>query len=249
MRRAPLWILLSLLPLGCASAPPATTATTAATAAEAIPAPATMPDSVHWVRNSAEYHAAAIQAYHLATQQVEKAAAGLESGTWAVILDADETVLDNSQYQKERAGQSTSFTSESWNEWVKRVAAPPVPGAVTFLTRVHDLGGKVAIVTNRGEPVCGETQQDFVRYQIPFDVILCGSGDKNARWQKVADGTASPQLPPLKVVMWVGDNILDFPGLDQSLRTKPEDAFKDFGTRFIVIPNPMYGSWVGNPRN
>jgi 5'-nucleotidase (lipoprotein e(P4) family) len=208
-----------------------------------------MPDSLHWFRNSAEYRAAAIQAYTLATQQIQEAATGMASGTWAVILDADETVLDNSQYQKERVGMNPSFTRESWEEWVKRVEARPIPGAIAFLTRVHDLGGKVAIVTNRGEVVCGETQQNFVRYQIPFDVILCGSGDKNVRWQKVADGTASPQLPPLKVVMWVGDNILDFPGLDQSVRTKPEDAFRDFGTRFIVIPNPMYGSWTGNPRN
>jgi 5'-nucleotidase (lipoprotein e(P4) family) len=239
------WILLSLFPLGCASAPPAAPTESV----PAVTAPATLPDSIHWSRNSAEHHAAAIQAYRLAGGQVEKAAAGLESGKWAVILDADETVLDNSQYQKELAGLNPSFTPDSWDEWVKRVAAPPIPGAVAFLTRVHDLGGKIAIVTNRGEPVCGETQQDFVRYQIPFDVILCGSGDKNARWSKVADGTASPQLPPLKILMWVGDNILDFPGLDQNLRSKPEDDFKDFGIRFVVIPNPMYGSWVGNPRN
>lgn len=246
MRRASFWILLCLLPLGCATAPQAPPASTATMEK---PATVEIPDSVHWFRNSAEYHAAAIQAYGLATHQVETEAASLETGKWAVILDADETVLDNSQYQKERTGMTPSFTPESWTAWVKRTEAKPIPGAISFLTRVHDLGGKVAIVTNRDSKVCDETRQNFLRYQIPFDVVLCGSGDKNGRWQRVANGTAASDLPALKVVMWVGDNILDFPGLEQSMRTKPEDAFKDFGTRFIVIPNPMYGSWVGNPRN
>jgi predicted secreted acid phosphatase len=46
-----------------------------------------------------------------------------------------------------------------------------------------------------------------------------------------------------------GDNILDFPGLNQAVRLGDESAFADFGSRFVVVPNPMYGSWVGKPRN
>ena len=204
-----------------------------------------MPDSVHWVRNSAEYRAAAIQAYRLAARQIEQAAAGLPAGTWAVILDADDTVLDNSQYQKERAALGLSYSSDSWREWVLRKQAPPVPGSIAFLKRVQELGGKVAIVTNRVESLCPATRQDFLGYRIPFDAMLCkpdgGKEDKQPRWDQIANG--------LKVLMWVGDNINDFPGLSQADRSKPEDAFSDFGSRFIVIPNPMYGSWAGNPRN
>ena len=84
---------------------------------------------------------------------------------------------------------------------------------------------------------------------MPFDVILCRgeTPDKHPRWESVANGTASPDLPPLEIVMWVGDNIHDFPGLDQELRFASSDEFSDFGDMFIVLPNPLYGSWEDNP--
>ena len=104
-------------------------------------ATAAMPDSLHWFRNSAEYRATAIQAYHLATQQIEKAAAGMESGTWAVILDADETVISNLEYQIELAEKHQTHTAEAWRAWVARRAATPLPGAAAFLARTRELGG------------------------------------------------------------------------------------------------------------
>ncbi len=72
----------------------------------------------------------------------------------------------------------------------------------------------------------------------------------------VEDWTVSTETPRAdrrpytspRIVLWVGDNITDFPDLDQTVRTRPEEAFADFGRRFIVIPNPMYGSWESNPR-
>jgi len=48
-------------------------------------------------------------------------------------------------------------------------------------------------------------------------------------------------------VMWVGDNIQDFPRLRQDIRSSSDSAFAEFGDRFIVLPNPMYGSWERNP--
>ncbi|MFI5257962.1 MAG: HAD family acid phosphatase [Gemmatimonadales bacterium] len=55
-------------------------------------------------------------------------------------------------------------------------------------------------------------------------------------------------MPPLRVLMWVGDNIQDFPALTQAaMRSAPASAFDEFGERFVVLPNPMYGSWEGNP--
>ena len=53
-------------------------------------------------------------------------------------------------------------------------------------------------------------------------------------------------LPPLDVLMWVGDNIQDFPRLTQSIRTAADSAFADFGETYIALPNPMYGSWERN---
>ena len=84
---------------------------------------------------------------------------------------------------------------------------------------------------------------------LPFDVILCKgeSGDKAPRWRQVETGTAHPDLPPLEIVMWLGDNIHDFPGLDQELRFASPEELTEFGDRFFILPNPLYGSWRGNP--
>ncbi|HEX9732825.1 MAG TPA: hypothetical protein VGG06_12665 [Thermoanaerobaculia bacterium] len=80
-------------------------------------------------------------------------------------------------------------------------------------------------------------------------MVLCRRGEsrKEPRWARVEAGTAAPGLPPLEIVLWLGDNIHDFPDLGQDLRFEPDAAFADFGRKYVVIPNPMYGSWMGNP--
>ena len=201
---------------------------------------------VQWVRTSAEYRASLIQTYHLAHELLAAMVVDREPDSWAVALDADETVIDNSLYQQERADVGKGFSSESWADWVARREAPPLPGAMDFLHRVHALGGKIAIVTNRRQNQCLDTEANFRAYSIPFDVILCkqrGEDRKEPRWRSIEEGTASPELPPLDIVMWLGDNIRDFPELDQNLRFGPETGLDRFGHDFFVIPNPMYGSW------
>jgi predicted secreted acid phosphatase len=115
---------------------------------------------------------------------------------------------------------------------------------------VHELGGKVVVVTNRNTVECPDTLENLRAEGLEFDEVLCKSdtSDKNPRFKSVADGTAAPSLPPLDVVLWTGDNILDFPGLDQTART--DDAkLADFGSRFVIVPNAMYGSWEKNPQD
>lgn len=242
MKRSSLLLLVLLLP-GCRMAPPPQTAPAAATAS--------VPGAIHWFRSSAEYRAATIQTYHLAAQQLEEIARDLQPGTWAVSLDADETILNNSQYQRELAAKGTRYETATWNAWVRREAAPAIPGAAGFLETVRELGGKIAIVTNRDEEVCDATRRNLQKVDLIYDVVLCqpknADSQKEPRWEMVTKGTASPDLPPLQLVLWLGDNIQDFPDLDQTLRTKPEDAYADFGVRYFVIPNPMYGSWERNP--
>ncbi len=222
-----------------APAPPAVTAGTAGAAA--------VPDSIKWVRGSAEYIAAFEQTYRLVTARVETESRTHAAGSWAVILDADETVLDNSLYQEERARAGLGFSEESWAAWVKRREATPLPGVATFLSRTHQLGGRIAIVTNRLQSVCPDTAAVFARYQLVYDAMLCridGSpSDKNPRFQAVAAGRTPAGSSPLDVVAYVGDNILDFPGLSQSVRSQGAAALADFGSRFFLLPNPMYGSW------
>ena len=112
----------------CRSTPPAINTPQPAAAA---PAPA-LPDGIRWVRDSVEYQAAVLQTYRAATTNVELAARGRQPGSWAVVLDADETVISNVQYQIERAQARLTFTPDSWHAWIARREATPMLGAADF---------------------------------------------------------------------------------------------------------------------
>lgn len=243
--------LHALLPLSLLLAPACAPAAPPATA----PAPATVeataafvaPKEIRWVRGSAEHRAAFLQTYRAAGERLRALAEGREPGTWAVVLDADETVLDNSLYQLERAQVDSAFSLPSWQAWVRRGEAEALPGAVEFTSLARNLGGRVAIVTNRDDVVCAPTRENLLRVGIAADVVLCqpseGDRSKDARFERVRTGAASPELPPLEVLMWLGDNIQDFPGMTQDARTAPEATLQRFGRDWFVLPNPMYGSW------
>ncbi len=208
-------------------------------------------DGLHWMRNSAEHRAVFLQTYAWATRELDRLAAGRAPGTWAVISDADETILDTSSYQKERDEAGRAFSQETWEAWVLSSPATPVPGAVAFFRHVKELGGKVAVVTNRGASLCPVTEDNLRSIGVPFDVVLCRTPEsayKEARFERVATGQASLDLPPLEILMWLGDNIQDFPQQRQALRHAADAELRSFGTRFIIFPNPVYGSWVANPR-
>ncbi len=238
--------LFLLLPLAVSCAGPAVWS--ASTPSPAAVGPRTQPE-IHWSRNSAEHTAIFLQTYRVAGDQIRALSRSKPAGRWAVILDADETVLDNSTYQKRRADLDSAFSEVSWSSWVAERAAPALPGAVEFTRTVRDLGGKVVIVTNRDETGCPATRQNLAAVGIPADLVLCkpaGPSDKNPRFLAVQDGTASPALAAQQVLMWVGDNILDFPTMSQAARDSAQTIFNDYGRRFILLPNPMYGSWERN---
>jgi 5'-nucleotidase (lipoprotein e(P4) family) len=253
------WFIISATCLlaACASTQTATPPTEPPAAA--VQVPTILPKDVRWVRNSAEYRAVLEQTYRLAGEALARRVADRPSGSWAVAIDADETLIGNSEQSKEVAVRSpeeyllpasdrVSFKGE-WDAWVERRAAPSLPGARRFLGQVRKLGGRIAIVTNRRQRHCPQTADNLRAQQLPFDVLLCRGEDRDkaSRWQSVESGTASPDLPPLEIVMWVGDNIHDFPGLDQELRFAGPEAMGEFGDKFFVLPNPLYGSWEHNP--
>ena len=245
-------LLLAASTLACAPAA-GTVATTPRTSAPAMgtaPGADAIPASVRWFRTSAERRALSLQTYRLAAAALDRRSAGLAAGTWGVILDADETVIDNSPYQQELARRQATFDPATWNEWVMRGLAAALPGATEFTRRVRERGGRVVIVTNREQSQCDATRANLQRVAIATDAVLCktdpSNSFKDARFDAVANGTPPSPLPPLRVVMWVGDNIQDFPRLRQELRTQSDSAFAEFGDRFIMLPNPMYGSWERN---
>jgi len=207
-------------------------------------------NAIRWSRDSAEHRAVFLQVYAAAGAHVAQEAERHARGLWGVVLDADETVLDNSVYQLERERAGLPFDGPSWQAWTQRREATPQPGARAFLARVRELGGRIAIVTNRTESECPDTEAVFRKHELVFDVMLCkpdaGPSDKNPRFDAFARGTTPAGLPPLEIVAFVGDNVFDFPGLSQEIRKQGDDAFAAFGVRFFALPNPMYGSWERN---
>ena len=218
----------------------------------AAPPPAAerpLPNDVRWFRNSAEYRALAQEVYSSAAARLPGLSNGLAASSWAVILDADETILDNSEYQRRRAVLDSGFTEDSWAQWVNERAAVAVPGALDFTKFVHAIGGRVIIVTNRSLDACDATRANLAAIGVIPDMVLCqpkGESNKNPRFQRVQDGTAEQSIPALKVVAWVGDNIQDFPNLTQAVRGDSV-ALAAFGRKYFVLPNPMYGSWQQVP--
>jgi 5'-nucleotidase (lipoprotein e(P4) family) len=204
---------------------------------------------IRWTEKSAEMRALALSAYALAEERIDALRASGLPAQWAVVMDIDETTLSNLTYQRERAELGTAYSSASWLAWTQRKAATPMPGAKAFIDRVRALGGKVVLVSNRkAGSECDPTAQNLAAVGIAYDGLLCRTttSDKNPRFEAIEDGTA-PGLPALTTVMYVGDNIQDFPGQSQDLRHEPDAEFSDFGHRFILVPNPMYGSWERNP--
>jgi acid phosphatase len=207
--------------------------------------------AVHWLRSSAEYRALALQTWRAAAARLPALVGQREPGAWAVSVDADETILDNSPYQLQLAAAGRGHDPALWLEWCRRREAGAVPGAAEFLAEVRRLGGRIAVVTNRSQAVQADTEANLGALGLPFDVVLSrpegSAGDKQPRWDALAAGSAASDLPPLEILLWAGDNVGDFPGLTQAARGE-NAALDPFGERFFVLPNPMYGSWEANPQ-
>jgi 5'-nucleotidase (lipoprotein e(P4) family) len=242
------WLLAIVLAAGCASggqAPVGTPAPAAAPPSTTAP----LPDSIRWMQNSAEYVAIATQTYRLATARVEADARGRRPGTWAVILDADDTVINNIQYQAGLFRDGVTHSPDRFTAWVRQRASTAVPGAKGFLARVHELGGRIAIVTNRLQIECDDTAEMLRMLSLTFDAVICrpegapSSIEKTTRFRAVAAGQTAASSSPVDVLVYLGDNIIDFPDGSQAMRAKGEAAFPEVGLHWFVLPNPMYGSW------
>jgi 5'-nucleotidase (lipoprotein e(P4) family) len=241
-------LVMAMAASACSST---TTTMRPATPTAAAVAPS-VPADIRWARRSAEHRATYLQTFSVAGQKLAELARGLAPQSWAIITDADETILDNSAFEESRAVNNTPYSEELWGTFVRSQVSTALPGAVAFLGTVHALGGRVVVVTNRAEDLCAVTRSNLQKVGLTYDAVLChppapASGDKNPRFRAVQEGTAAPGMPALRVLMWLGDNIEDFPSLKQPIRTMPDSAFAHFGHDYFVLPNPMYGSWEKNP--
>jgi 5'-nucleotidase (lipoprotein e(P4) family) len=220
-------------------------------------------NAVLWMQTASEYRASAIQAYRLAQLQLDAAlrdhawtAATEQSGDPsslppAVILDLDETVLDNSAFQARQVQDASSYSDEAWNRWAVERKAGAVPGAIEFLTYAKSRGVTPFYVTNRDHMVEDATRDVLARLGIPVtserDAVLTrhengwNASDKSSRRQSVAAN--------YRVLLLIGDNFEDFvAGTRASVadRAALMQRFESFwGRKWIVLPNPTYGSWEG----
>jgi 5'-nucleotidase (lipoprotein e(P4) family) len=219
-------------------------------------------NSVAWMQTAAEYQLLARQSYRLAQYQMN---IGLSDGHWsadevqvaeggyfgkpaAVILDLDETVLDNSAYNARNIIEKTEYTQENWNAWCNEEKARLIPGACDFLKAANALGVKVFFITNRRDEVKAATINNLKMLGICADEhnVLTRNdaagrgGDKLSRRAMVARGH--------RIILLIGDNLSDICSemevADHVLRSATANRKADFlGTRWIVLPNPIYGSW------
>ena len=213
-----------------------------------------------WTQTGAEYEASARQAYRLADVMMNRA---LEDSAWsasldqlemggyeeyppAVILDVDETVLDNSAYQARLVLDNSAFESTGWNEWVREENAVPVPGALEFTLGAAARGVTVLYVTNRAQELSDATRANLVASGFPM-----GAGD--TLYPRPPD-TASDKgerrralAARYRILLLIGDNLGDFVSdvrVDQRARQQlVADNASRWGEQWIVLPNPQYGSW------
>lgn len=198
---------------------------------------------IKWVRDSEEYATLARQTFALATLVVAREAhAARPAAPWAVVLDLDETVLDNSVYQLERAAYGAPFDTASWNAWVRRAAAGAVPGAGEFITAVRAAGGRLAFISGREESTLEATRRNLAALGLTRDGdLIClrdaaGTYTKRTRRAEIRSGHGRCAWEtPVPVAVYVGDAMGDFPDTDEERGV--------FGERYFLLPNPMYGAW------
>ena len=204
-----------------------------------------------WYQKSAEARALCYQAFNFAKLLFD---ADLRKGPSekkrAVIVDVDETVLDNSPYEAGLIDKNYGY-SKGWMEWIAAAEAPALPGAVAFLNYVSSKGADVFYLSNRkiaGLEGTMKNLSDWGFPQVQKDRMLLRekTSNKEPRRQLV--------YKDHHVVLLMGDNLNDFDnifrgkGVDE--RLKAVDLVSDkFGVKFIVLPNPMYGEWEGAAYN
>jgi acid phosphatase len=201
------------------------------------------------VRDSEEYAVLARQVYRLAGLAVERYVSGTHDESWAVVLDIDETALDNSTYQLERAAYGLIFDEPSWRAWVNRREAAAVPGVLDFVTTVRRAGGHVAWITNRDVAVLEATRANLDLLGLwTDDDRLCAQKTsqptKVVRRHEVVSGSGDCSWAgaPRHIVAFVGDQLGDFP--EPAERIPGAGSDEAFGLICFLIPNPMYGSWT-----
>jgi len=205
---------------------------------------------VKYVRDSEEYATLTRQIYRTALAAVLDVQRNTPDQTpWGVVIDVDETALDNSTFELERETYWVPFDDENWNAYVARRESGAVPGAREFVRSIRAAGGRIAWITNRDEAAQEDTRENLRRVGLWQDsdrLCLRSSGEdtKAVRRREVETGTGRCNWDgrPARILAFIGDALGDFPAAGEDIAEAGNDAA--FGSRFFLMPNPMYGTWT-----
>lgn len=223
-------------------------------------------NAVAWMQTSVEFRLIAGQTWRGALVQLDRA---IKTPGWdaltkedrannakglppAIIVDVDETMLDNSPYQARLIRDGQSYNEATWAEWVKEEAAKPVPGALEFARAASARGVKIFYLSNRAEDLGDATLSNLRKAGFPVKdasqflglglvVEGCESegSEKGCRRQLVGR--------KYRVLMQFGDQIGDLVTVVANTPAGREQAVRPYlgwvGERWFVLPNPSYGSW------
>ncbi|MEO1616206.1 MAG: HAD family acid phosphatase [Planctomycetota bacterium] len=218
--------------------------------------------SLTWMQNSAEYRLLTEQIYRAALVQLQ---IGLNDPNWtadevqlaggeyqdktpAIILDCDETVLDNSAYNARRVVEGLSYTTESWNEWCNEAKAGAIPGSLEFVRAAKALGVRIFFVTNRRDVVKAATVENLKSLGFP-------ANDGNVMTKNPEQGRGDDKLSRRatiarnhRVVLLIGDSMSDLcsgmnGGNSEERNRIAGEKQHRLGSRWFILPNPVYGGW------
>lgn len=223
-------------------------------------------NAVLWLQRSVEFKGSALTAFALGKIRLDQALAdkkwtaapGEQTGAYqdlppAVILDIDETVMDNSGYQAWTVTAGTSFDPKTWTAFVNSQTSTPIPGAVEFCQYAESKGVKVFYISNRTAEEEPSTRKNMEKYGFPMgdnvDTVL--TSREKPDWGSAKSTRRAHVTKDYRVLLNFGDNFGDFTDAfrgSEADRLKAYEENKErFGREWIVIANPSYGSFESAP--
>ena len=197
-----------------------------------------------WQQTSGEYQALCYQAYNLARLKLDRDLEDKHNKKRAVVFDIDETVFDNSFSGAQDIVKNIPWRAGSFDEWAARKEAHAIPGAKEFIEYAVANRVEVFYVSNRNVEQINDTLENFKRLNIPAKkenfYFMTTEWSKESRRKEIQK--------KYEIVLLFGDNLHDF---DKAWDSKSsgerkkivDERRQEFGDRFIIFPNPLYGDW------
>ncbi|MDX6531283.1 MAG: hypothetical protein QOH41_3573 [Blastocatellia bacterium] len=206
--------------------------------------------AVLWQQSSGERRALSYQAFTLARLMLDRDLRmnRRDRKPRALIVDLDETILDNSRFEGMLLRKRVNYNQKDWTDWVNRSEATAVPGAVAFLQYAASRGVRVFYITNRNDVQKAGTATNLKKLGFPNvndQTLLVQTDPKNSSKEPRRQSVGASY----RIVLLMGDDLNDFAEVFENSKTVESRAAAadryqaEFGRRFIMLPDPMYGNW------